>query len=294
MFPKWMETQELSTLIQMKGDWYPNLVRVFYHNLEIVNRDIRSKVKGVSICIDNNVWQQVFGLKAEGIFSHLPNSEINRWLKKRDLYRSWLRFLGKYTIERLFVHEGLNMEEKITIYLLAWVILPGRLLQDRMTTEDVYLLHGIKNDVPTNWVEVLKDHMTEVALSKSHYLPYAVLVNRILILQGVNVDGEHKCSCNCINVVNQNIVASCGLVKTMRRWCFKGEEDLVHSSGSSPAVNEDRTNFLPKTNFERFVVNQFRNLIERVTNLERKLDNAQHKRENVSFDKDSKNSSDSE
>ncbi|KOM28761.1 hypothetical protein LR48_Vigan583s001200 [Vigna angularis] len=115
-----------------------------------------------------------------------------------------------------------------------------------MTTEDVYLLHAIKNHVPTNWVEVLKDNMTEAALSQSHYLPYAVLVIRILILQGVNVDGEQKCSCNCTNVVNRNTVASLG------------------------------TNFLPETIFERFVADQFKNLNERVTNLERKLDNAQH------------------
>lgn len=112
----------------MKGDWYLDLVRVFYNNLKSLNGDIMSSVKGVNIYIDNNLWLQVVGLKDEGQFSYLPNSEINRWLKKMDVYRNWLRFPGRYTIERLFLHEGLNIEEKITTHLFAWVILLVRLL----------------------------------------------------------------------------------------------------------------------------------------------------------------------
>ncbi|XP_022640516.1 structural maintenance of chromosomes protein 1-like [Vigna radiata var. radiata] len=73
---------------------------VFYNNLKIVNDDIQSRVKGVNIYIDNNVWLQVVGLKAE------------------------------------------------------------------------------------------------------------VLVSRILIIQGVDISGERKCSCNWTNVINRNIIAS--------------------------------------------------------------------------------------
>ncbi|KOM41119.1 hypothetical protein LR48_Vigan04g131700 [Vigna angularis] len=49
-------------------------------------------------------------------------------------------------------------------------------------------------------------------------------------------------------------LTSIGLVKTTKRWCFKDEENMVQSSGSTPALNEDRTNFVPETNFERFVL----------------------------------------
>ncbi|KOM55292.1 hypothetical protein LR48_Vigan10g118400 [Vigna angularis] len=215
-FPRWLKTQELSKLVQMKGDWFPNLVRVFYHNLKIVNGDIWSKVKGVNIHLDNDMWFQVVGLKAEGQLSHLLNSETNCWLKKKDIYRGWLRFPGIYTRERLYMHDGLKMEERITTHLLSWVILPERLMQDVMTTEDICLLHAIKNDIPANWVEILKDHMAEVALSNSPYLPYVVLISKLLILQGVDINGEQKCSCDCTNVINRNTIASFGLAKTMR------------------------------------------------------------------------------
>ncbi|KOM34565.1 hypothetical protein LR48_Vigan02g071500 [Vigna angularis] len=246
-FPEWIKTQGLSTLVQMKAKWYPNLVRVFYNNLKNINGDIQSRVKGVNIYINNDVWLQLIGLKAEGLFSHLRNSKTNMLLKKKDVYRNWLRFPGRYKIERLYVHEGLNREEKMITHFLAWVILPGRLLQDRMTTEDVFLLYAIKNDIPTNWVEVLKDHMIEVGLSQAHYLPYAVLI-----------------------------------MKTEKGWRFKDEVNLVHSSRSTPAQNEERTNYFLETNFERFVAEQFKHLNERVTKIEGKIYNLHQQRVNNS------------
>ncbi|KOM42983.1 hypothetical protein LR48_Vigan05g058700 [Vigna angularis] len=163
-----------------------------------------------------------------------------------------------------------------------------------MTTKDVCLLHAIKNDISTNWVEVLKDHMAEAALSNSHYLPYAVLINKLLILQCVNISGEQKCSCNCTNVINRNTIASFGLVKIVRDWCFKGEEGLVYSSGSNCVMNEDKKNFVPETNFERYMVDQFRCLNERVDQWERRYDATQQQREESSSDEESMETSYSE
>lgn len=68
---------------------------------------------------------------------------------------------------------------------------------------------------------------------------------------------------------------------------------MVYSSGSTTAMNEDRTNFFPETNFDRFVVDQFRHLNKRVTQLERKINNAQQQRENSSFVEYSMDSSES-
>ncbi|KOM43426.1 hypothetical protein LR48_Vigan05g103000 [Vigna angularis] len=220
-----------------------------------------SQVKGVNVHIDNDVWFQLAGLKAEGLFSHLRYSETNRWLKKKDVYSNWLRFPGRYTIERIYVHEGLNKEEKITAHILAWVILLARpvQVQSRMTTEDVFLLYAIKNDVPTNWVEVIKDHMIDAGTKHARYLPYAVFISKILTLQGVNVSGGKKCSCNCSNVINRNTLTSIGL-----------EGNMVQSSGSTSALNEDRTNFVPETNFERFVVEKLRRLEQKIDALQEK------------------------
>ncbi|KOM37427.1 hypothetical protein LR48_Vigan03g080900 [Vigna angularis] len=278
-------------------------------------------------------------LRGKRIKTVVPHKYLNLDLFEKEgfHFQEWIETQGLSTFvqmkERLYVHEGLNKEEKMTTYILAWVIMPGRVLQDRMTTEDVYLLYAIKNDVSTNWVEVIKGHMISAGLNqakylpyvvfiskiltlqgvdvngekkcscncsnvinrntlndvstnwveviKGHmisaglnqakYLPYVVFISKILTLQGVDVNGEKKCSCNCSNVINRNTLTSIGLVKSMKGWCFKDEEDTVQSSGSTPALNEDRTNFFPETNFEQFVVEQFGYTNERITRLEGKI-----------------------
>ncbi|KOM47764.1 hypothetical protein LR48_Vigan07g146800 [Vigna angularis] len=231
---------------------------------------LHSRVKGVNVHIDNDVWFQFAGLKAQGLFSHLRYSETKRWLKKKDVYSNWLRFPRRYTIERLYVHDGLNKEEKITSHILSWVILPARPVQDKMTTKDVFLLYAIKNDVPTNWVEVIKDYMTDAGNKHARHLPYAVFISKILTLQGVDVSGEKKCFCNCSNVINRNTLNSIGLVKTTKGWCFKDEENIVQSFGSTHALNEDHTNFVSETNFERFVVEKLRRLEQKIDALHEK------------------------
>ncbi|KOM43543.1 hypothetical protein LR48_Vigan05g114700 [Vigna angularis] len=217
-FQEWIETQGLSTLVHMKGDWYPDLVRIFYNNMRNIDGVLHSRVKGVNVHIDNDVCFQLAGLKAKGLFSHLRLVQV----------------------------------------------------QDRMTTEDVFQLYAIKNDVPTNWVEVIKDHMIDARIKHARHLPYVVFISKILTLQGVDVSGEKKCSCNCSNVINRNTLTSIGLVKNTKGWCFKDEENMVQSSRSTPALNEDRTNFVSETNFERFAVEKLKRLEQKIDTLHEK------------------------
>ncbi|KOM50180.1 hypothetical protein LR48_Vigan08g100700 [Vigna angularis] len=58
-------------LVQMKGDCYPDLVEVFYPNLRVLNEVIHSRVKGVNIAINDDVWLLVVGLKAKGYWNDL-------------------------------------------------------------------------------------------------------------------------------------------------------------------------------------------------------------------------------
>lgn len=192
MFPDWLERQGLSIFVQMKGYWYPELVKVFYHNLRVVEDNIHLRVKGVDIQIDEFMWNIITNLPSKGAFSHLPSTQTNTLLNKRKLYKDWLRFPGIYSTERFFAYEGLMKEEKIVAYLLALFILPGRIRNDRMTREDIYLLHGIKNNIPINWLRVVKDHMKNAALNRSLYLPYVVFISKVLVLLGVDIKNEQK------------------------------------------------------------------------------------------------------
>jgi len=47
----------------MKGNIYPNLIRVFYTNLKFVDNNLVSHIKGVDMEITHEVWTAVTGSK---------------------------------------------------------------------------------------------------------------------------------------------------------------------------------------------------------------------------------------
>ncbi|KOM43467.1 hypothetical protein LR48_Vigan05g107100 [Vigna angularis] len=192
----------------MKGHYYPDLVEVFYTNLRVVNGVILSRVKGVNITIDDNVWLDIAGLKAEGSDSHIRDSESNRCLTKRAIYINFLRY-------------------------------PGRLKEDRMSTEDVFLLNAIKTRIPTNWVAIVKHHMIAAGDDYAHKFPYGVFISKVLELQGVDAsEEERRIVCKRLEEIGKPILSSIGLKKTVN-GCFFNDEQIV---GSPPTLDQDHTN----------------------------------------------------
>ncbi|KOM57479.1 hypothetical protein LR48_Vigan11g051200 [Vigna angularis] len=220
---------------------------------------IHSRVKGVNITIDDNVCLDIAGLKAKGLDSHIHDYESNRWLTKRAIYINCLRYPRRYTMDKNYLHDGLNKEDKLIPYVLTWLLLPGRFVEDKMSTEDVFLLNAIKTRIPTNWVAVLKVHMIVVGDKYAHKLPYGVFISQVLILQGVDVSEEVRLVCNKSQEIGILSPFSIGLERTVNGWFFR-DELIV---GSTPTPVADHTAFTPKTDFEKYVVDQFRKKSER-------------------------------
>ncbi|KOM47334.1 hypothetical protein LR48_Vigan07g103800 [Vigna angularis] len=237
LFQEWIAYQGLTDFVQMKGHCYLDLVEVFYTNLRVVNGVIHSRVKGVNITIDDNVWLDIVGLKAEDLDSHIRDSESNRWLTKRAIYINCLRYPGRYRVDKQYLHDGLNKEEKMIAYVLTWLLLLGRLNEGRMSIEDVFLLNAIKTRMPTNWVAVLKHHMIVVGDDYACKFPYGVFISKVLELQGVDVSKEERIVCKRSEEIGIPSLSSIGLKKTVNEWFFNDEQTI----GSPPTLDQDHT-----------------------------------------------------
>ncbi|KAG2394590.1 hypothetical protein LR48_Vigan10g062700 [Vigna angularis] len=156
-------------------------------------------------------------------------------------------------------------------YVLAWLVLPGRFVHDRMTTKDVFLLNAIKTRNPTNWVAVLKDHMVDARVNYAQKLPYGVFISKVLVLQGVDVSKEDRLLCNKSQEIGKASLFGIGLKKTVNGWFVRDEQTLVTGFGNPPTPDEDHTAFIPKTDFEKYVVDQFRKTSKRIVRVEKTL-----------------------
>ncbi|KOM48437.1 hypothetical protein LR48_Vigan07g214100 [Vigna angularis] len=128
-----------------------------------------------------------------------------------------------------------------------------------MSTKHVFLLNAIKTRIPTNSVAVLKDHMIAEDDKYAQKLSYGVFISQVLILQGVNVSQEDRLLCNNSQEIGILSLFSIGLERTVNGWFFRDELTV----GSTPTPTADHTAFIPQTDFEKNVVDQFRKKSER-------------------------------
>ncbi|KOM55253.1 hypothetical protein LR48_Vigan10g114500 [Vigna angularis] len=123
-------------------------------------------------------------------------------------------------------------------YVLTWLLLPERLNEDRMSTEDVFLLNVIKTRIPTNWVAVIKHHMIATGDYYARKLPYGVFINKVLELQGVDVsEEERRIVCKRSEEIGIPSLSSIGFKKTVNGWFFIDEQTV----GSPPTLDQYHT-----------------------------------------------------
>jgi len=62
-----LKFQNLEKFVRLSGNVYPDLVKVFLTNKWYDEDTIYSQVKGMDICINDEVWLEVVGLQNDGI-----------------------------------------------------------------------------------------------------------------------------------------------------------------------------------------------------------------------------------
>jgi len=62
-----LKEQKLKRFLELTGNIYPDLVKVFYTNLSFDGDSLVSHVKGVHMIITNEVWSTMTGLKSSGL-----------------------------------------------------------------------------------------------------------------------------------------------------------------------------------------------------------------------------------
>ena len=86
-----LNDQSLRKFPEMKGNIYPDLVRVFYTNLKFVGNNLVSHVKGVEMEISHDVWTVVAGLKFSGLRINKGNLGEVEDFNKIQFYKSCLK-----------------------------------------------------------------------------------------------------------------------------------------------------------------------------------------------------------
>ncbi|KOM56172.1 hypothetical protein LR48_Vigan10g206400 [Vigna angularis] len=78
IFQEWLVYYDLSKFVELEGDYYFNLVKVFYPNIRVAGNNILSRVKGVNIRVDEAISKIVAGFHPGGIKCHREITSVNK------------------------------------------------------------------------------------------------------------------------------------------------------------------------------------------------------------------------
>jgi len=176
----------LEAFVQLTGDVYPDLIRVFYANLTC-EEDLRTScVKGVNIVLTQEIWTSLFGFRITGIPTHRGFPGINRL----DIYQGCLWDPTAKRDYSIFRAGGMKKDERVLAFLIAWILVPRNVNHAQLTREDVFLIHAFKSNILINWSEVVSDTMQKAIKLPNYPLPYVVFVCKVLEHYKVNLSGE--------------------------------------------------------------------------------------------------------
>ena len=211
-----LKEQRLKRFLELTGNIYPDLVKVFYTNLQFNGDSLVSHVKGVDMVITNEVWTVVIGLKFSGIRINRGNLGVFEEFNKMQLYKSCLK--NPLSKVRNFSVRGLKLDERLIAFIVSWIITPRGTNHSTLSEEDLLLIYCTMNKVNINWIHTIKDHMQKaMRLSDFHY-PYAILISKFLHYFEVNIEEELAEIINPSSEINSGSLSKMGFTKIGGRW----------------------------------------------------------------------------
>jgi len=83
-----LKEQILKRFLEMSRNIYPNLIRVFYTNLQFVGNNLVSHVKGIDMEITHEVWTAIIVLKYVGLRINKGNIGVVEESNKIQFYNN--------------------------------------------------------------------------------------------------------------------------------------------------------------------------------------------------------------
>jgi len=114
--------QGVKFFTEMQGTYYPYLVRAFYFNYKFRDGIGFTKVKGVDIILDDDIWENVAQFTIHDGTSPILTAGIEGF-NRIFAYRSFMRRPNQ-EIDCQLRAGPLKIDERLLHYLIVWILCP--------------------------------------------------------------------------------------------------------------------------------------------------------------------------
>jgi len=272
-----LKEQLLRRFLELSGNIYPDLVRVFYTNLQFNGDILVSHVKGVDLEITNEVWTTVTGLKFSGLRINRGTGVVDEF-NKMQFYKNCLK--NPQARVTKFGVRGLKLNERLVALIVSWILTPRGSNHSTLSEEDLVLICCIMNKIKLNWIHIIKDHMQKATRLCDFCYPYSILITKFLQYFEVDLEEELAEVVKSSSEVNSGSLSKMGFTKINGFWVSKDgdpaasssvvqaedeDEDVeepVAAENARPSADIGEERITSMKSFERLVINKMDNLAE--------------------------------
>jgi len=271
-----LKHQKLKTLLEFLGKIYPDLVKVFFTNLEFKNDMLLSSIKGIQMEINKKSWKDVVGLKSRGVQVRKGETRAVPEFNKVQYYDQCLR--NPIAEIKHFHVGGLKVDQRVFAMIITKIIVPCGSNHSTLNEGDLILMYCIQQNIQVDWIYVFWDYMLKAKRLTDFRLPYVILVSKFIEYFGIDVEDELEESIGLLNhTPNQNLhkigFLKVGNARTVAGVVVGGAHD--HEVGPSGVNQEEEPTTEPMdlipynppkdrglvySHFKRTVLNQLHEL----------------------------------
>ena len=200
--PTFLGEQGIKFFTEMQGTYYPDLVQAFYFNYKFKDRVGFTKVKGVEIILDDDIWENFAQFPIYDGTSPILTAGIEGF-NRIFAYRSFMRRQDQ-EIGRQLLAGPLKVDELLLHYLLVWILCPRGTNHAQCSEADLMIIYAMLNHIPIHWPSIILDTMLKAKRLPQYPLPYSLLISCICKYTGVNVSDEQSHKTTKANKIAEN------------------------------------------------------------------------------------------
>jgi len=172
----------------MQGVYYPDLVRVFNYNLKFRGNIGYTKVKGVEIILDDDIWINVARIPPSADRTSILSTHIDDF-NRILTYQSLLRQPDLHINKKLLAGP-LTIEARLLHYLIVWIMCPRGTNHAQSSEADLLIIYCLMIHIMIDWSMLFMETMLKARKLTQYPLPYSFLISRICEYKQVPTEGE--------------------------------------------------------------------------------------------------------
>ena len=197
--------------MSLKLPFYPELVRIFYNNLQIRDDVIFSEVHKIPIVVDQSLFYSLTKLSSQGV--PFEGTLVDDWKHIYSTHDARIMVCNEHAdmTDRLLVG-SFTFECHIMHYILCRILLPCSTNLAQASEEDLILLWALQIGRQIDWAHLVQYHMHK-ALRTNAPLPYPHHITLFLHHFNVHLDDEPFVKVKHSFAIGFGVVASFGYRK---------------------------------------------------------------------------------